>query len=196
MKKVNPLPLHRKTTNTLHYILLALLCILLPTICSGCTPNLPVDREDSQAKTNRSEKEMANERMQSVLDALDAQDADALKELFSDYALENADDLDGKIEELLDFYPGCNGGYEGNVPAHRTSDYGDITYVLTPKYSVTHNGEIYEMRLTMYIESDAQPERIGLHSIQVMTEDARPDGFKWRDEEDAPGVYVFSAGHP
>lgn len=30
-----------------------------------------------------------------------------------------------------------------------------------------------------------------MYSIQVMTEAAEPDGFKWRDEENAPGVYVL-----
>lgn len=162
-------------------------CLLLGNV-SGCGLN---GREEHLAESNRTEKEQADELMQSVLEALEARDAEALKELFSAYALENAYDLDGKIEELMDFYPGCNGGYEGNVRSHRTSDRGETVYVIMPKYTVTNDDKTYEMRFTTYIENDVEAERLGLHIIEVMTEEAKPDGFKWKDEEDEPGIYVL-----
>lgn len=145
----------KKTTGSVYHILLTLLCIFLCGTITGCSLS---DRGDFLARENRDEKKMADDTIQSVLNALDAKNTDALRKLFSEYALENS---------------------------------RDITYVLTPKYHITHEGQTYDMFLTMYIENDTQPERIGLHSIQVMTEDAKPEGFKWRDEEDAPGIYVL-----
>lgn len=53
------------------------------------------------------------------------------------------------------------------------------------------NEHTYELRITSYIENDKEPEKTGLYMIEVMTEEAKPEGFKWRDEEDAPGIYVL-----
>lgn len=178
----------KKIVKGLRCIVLGMTCCMLAGSVSGCGM---AGREDYLAETNRSEKEQANGLMQSVLDALEAGDAAALKELFSDYALENADDLDGKIAELMDFYPGCNGGYEGNVPTHVTSDYGKKVYVIMPEYTVTNDDETYQMSLIAQIENDVCPEKVGLYIIEVMTGEAEPEGFKWKDEEDAPGIYVL-----
>ena len=165
-----------------------ILCFLLGNI-SGC--GLFYDRGEYLAETNRTDKEMAEELMQSIIDALEAKDTEALKGLFSVYARENAYDLDGKIEELMDFYPGSEGGYEGNVCTHETAERGKKIYVIMVAYTVTHENETYEMSLTTQIENDMEPDKVGLYTIQVMTEEAEPDGFKWKDEEDAPGIYVL-----
>lgn len=162
-------------------------CLLLGNI-SGCASG---DRGEYLAQTNQTEKEQADKMMQSVLDALEAEDADGLKKLFSTYALEHAYDLDGKIEELMEFYPGCSGGYEGNIRSHETTDHGETIYVIMPQYTVTNGEESYQLRLTIYIENSVEDEKLGLYMIQVMTEEAKPDGFKWKDEEDEPGIYVL-----
>lgn len=162
-------------------------CLVLGNI-SGC--GIYYDRGEYLAETNRAEKKQADEIMQSVINALEAKDANELKGLFSVYARENAYDLDGKIEELIDFYPGCE-GYEGDVCIHETTDRGKKVYVIMPVYTVANGDETYEMSLVAQIENDVESEKVGLYTIQVMIEEAEPDGFKWKDDEDAPGVYVL-----
>lgn len=172
----------------LKWILLGVMSFMLFSNIFGCSAG---SREEYLSNTNRTDKQQAEEMMQEIINALEARDAEAIKELFSSYALENAYDLDGRIEELMDFYPGSNGGYEGNVRTHETTDYGDKIYVLMAKYTVTNDDETYQMRLTMETENDVNPEKVGLYMIQVMTEEAKPEGFKWKDEEDEPGIYVL-----
>lgn len=162
-------------------------CLMLGNI-SGCGVG---SQGDYLAETNQTEKEHADKMMQSVLDALEAGDAEGLKKLFSTYAQEHAYDLDGKIEELMEFYPGCDGGYEGNVRSHKTTDQGETVYVIMPKYTVKNGEESYQLRLTIYVENSVEDEKIGLYMIQVKTEEDKPDGFKWKDEEDEPGIYVL-----
>lgn len=189
MRKIEPsVRFRERIKRGLKCFLFGVMSVIIAGGVSGCSLG---DRGEYLAESNRTEKEQAGELMQSVIEALEAENAEALKNLFSVYARENSYNLDEKIQELIDFYPGSNGGYEGNVSTHRTADYGDIIYVITPKYTVTNDDESYEVRLTAYIENDVEAERVGLYSIQVMTEEAKPDGFKWRDEEDAPGVYVL-----
>lgn len=179
----------RKAVKCIRYLVLSMAgCILFGNIF-GC--GAAGGRGGNPVETDRSEEEIADELIQSVIDALEAEDSEALKGLFSEYALKNAHDLDEKIKELISFYPGSNGGYTGNVPSHRTSDYGEITYVITPAYKVINDEEMYEICITAYVENDTEPERVGVHIIQVMMQEAEPDGFKWKDEEDDPGIYVL-----
>lgn len=174
--------------NGLKFILFVLLGCMLSGNMIGCVPG---GRGEYVAKQNRKEKEEADKMMKSIMEALEEEDKDALKELFSDYALENAETLDENIDELINFFPGCEDGYKGNVSTHRTSDYGEITNVIMAKYTVTNGDDTYELHITFYVENDKKPEKIGLYIIEVMTEEGKPEGFKWRDEEDAPGIYVL-----
>lgn len=130
--------------------------------------------------------------MKSIIEALEDKDEKALKELFSKYAIENTDNLDEKIEELIEFYPGSDGGYTGNATMHKTAEYGDIIKVISTHYKVKDSSQNYKMTITTYVENDIDSDKIGLYSIEVLIPDADYDGFKWRDEEDAPGIYIWN----
>lgn len=171
-----------------YIFLVAISCILFGNIV-GCGQTT---KGRMLAKQYNSDKEHADALFEVVTEALEEEDVEAIKELFSLYALENSEDLEEKIGELIEFYPGCNGGYEVVVPTHEsTEQYGIKEYIIYPKYHVTNDGELYDLRLTVYMENDVEPNKEGLYSIQVMTDGAWPEGFKWRNEEDAPGVYVL-----
>lgn len=163
-------------------------CMLFWNII-GCSPTT---RGEYLAKQNKSDQEHAAELFEAVTDALETEDTEAIKKLFSPYALENSEDLEEKIQALMEFYPGSNGGYKVVVPTHEsTQQYGVKKYVICPKYTITNDDEVYQMRLTVYVQNDEEPDKEGVYMIQVMTEDAWPEDFKWKDEEDAPGVYVL-----
>lgn len=168
-------------------VLIISYCILIGSM-TGCHFS---SREDYLARSNRSDNEQAEETRQSIIDVLEAQDAEGLKALFSKYALENVEDLDEKIEELIAFYPGCNGGFDGMYDTHESTNYGVQTKVLNGTYTVINNDQKYSLNFTIQLRNDEEPEKIGLHLIEVMTEEAMPEGFKCKDEEDAPGIYVL-----
>ena len=180
--------LHIISGKALKRIASVMLCCVVLMNISGCGNE---SREDSLAKNAKNEDEQSEEMMQSIIDVLEAQDAEALKELFSPYALEHIENLDGKIEELLEFYPGCNGGYEGYCNSERAANYGDITLILTGAYTITNDEQKYEVRFITMPQNDEEPDKVGLYLIEVMTEEEKPEGFKWRNEEDEPGIYVL-----
>ncbi len=163
------------------------ICIMFMSM-SGCNFG---SRLEYLEKTNRSEQEQADTKAKSITDALEAKDAESLKALFSTYAIENAKDLDEKIEELIEFYPGCNGGFEGGCSSRESSDYGVKTKVLNGVYTVTNDNQSYYLIFTIQSRNDKEPEKTGLHLIEVMTEEAMPEGFKWKNQKNDPGVYVL-----
>lgn len=168
-------------------LLLLMLCMLFMSM-SGCVYK---NRGEYLGKVAQSEDKQSDAMMQSIIDALETQDKDALKALLSPYALEHAEDLDEKIEELMEFYPGSEGGFDGYNVSKKSANYGVISLMLDGVYDVSSNGEEYEVNFVMYPRNDEEPEKIGLYLIEVMTEEAKPEGFKWKNEEDAPGIYVL-----
>lgn len=49
----------------------------------------------------------------------------------------------------------------------------------------------YEIMHTILLREDTEPDKIGLYSIQVMESEEWPEGLKWREENDDPGVFVL-----
>ena len=155
---------------------------------TGCEK---ISREELLAPRQSDEDRQSDEMMQSIVDALDAEDAEALKELFSPYAQEEIADLDEKIEELIAYYPGSEGGFEGHNVSKKSANRGIISLALLGRYTVKYDGGEYRIRFVTYPQNDEEPEKIGLYLIEVMTEEAKPEGFKWKDETDVPGIYIL-----
>lgn len=163
-------------------------CLLIG-LMTGCT--VASSRGEYMMKKSHTDKEKANVVMDSLTEALDKRDVESVKELFSKYALENSDNLDGKIEELMDYYPGYDGEYEVTVSSMEHMDRGVGWHALYAMYDLSKGEQSYEIMLTILSREDREPDKIGLYSIQVMTDEAAPEGFKWREENDAPGVFVL-----
>ncbi len=153
---------------------------------SGCNPE---SAGEYRARVIRDEQNMADEMMQAIIDALEEQDVKAMKEMFSTYAIEHAENLDEKIAKIMEFYPGSNEGYEGNCSSMGGKYYSRL--ILYGTYDVMNDGQVYEIRFITMPHNDEEPDKVGLYLIEVMTEEAKPEGFKWKNEEDEPGIYVL-----
>ncbi|WP_075720781.1 DUF5104 domain-containing protein [Roseburia sp. 499] len=146
--------------------------------------------EEYRAKVIREDEDMGEKMMQSIVDALEKQDKEALKELFSPYALEHAENLDEKSEKLLEFYQGSDSKREGELySAEGGKNYG--IWILDSGYTLENDGQEYQVRVITIPKYDEEPDKVGLYLIEVMTEEAKPEGFKWRNEDDEPGIYVL-----
>jgi hypothetical protein len=87
------------------------------------------------------DRELANARMEQIADALNDQDAAALKAMFSPYALEQAVDIDERLDYLLSFFP--NGGVTWEydvVGGDSTRSDGKWTELLPAYYTVSADG--------------------------------------------------------
>ncbi len=188
MKKIKLHIINGKRESNWRKIGLIVLSSVLLLGISGCTGG---SRIEHMARKAKAYDEQSDAMMESIVDALEEQDAEALKELFSPYALEESENLDEKIEELMEFYPGSEGGFEGNCISSRGANYGEIILILRGTYKVIGDNQEYQVRFVVSPQNDEEPEKTGLHLIQVMTEEAKPEGFKWRNEEDEPGIYVL-----
>lgn len=102
-----------------------------------------------------------------LVDAIERKDAQAIKDKFSPYAQNNIDNMDEKIDRLIEEFPGWNDEYEITDTHERWSNHGKITYMLTPSYDFDIDGKAYRMRIIYYTESDEDESKLGYYSIQI-----------------------------
>lgn len=84
-----------------------------------------------------------------LVDAIKRKDAQAIKDKFSLYAQDNIDNLDAKIDRLIEDFPGWNDDYEVTDTFERWSNHGKITYMLTPSFDFDVDDKTYRMRIIL-----------------------------------------------
>ena len=171
-------------------------------LCSGCLngrydPNLSIGEQIKTRHYDHNAKDFGkNELLDEILDASYEQDSDRILELFSDHALEEDENLEDEITLYLESFPedidelynrGCS---EFGSHNRGSSEY---FYLYQPVVWIKcDNGDVYLLEV-IWIEGDSEnPERQGIHSIQLISMKAYEDNdYTIHREDDRPGVYVY-----
>jgi hypothetical protein len=151
--------------------------------------------------------QQAGARMEQIAEAVNSQDTAALEALFSSRAVEQATDLDQRLDYFLSFFP--NGGLtweQDRVGSKvRVDSSGKKTELLDARYTVSADGNDYWLVFKDFTVNDAiDPENVGLYALGVTpwTEDVHSGPaqllFAWSGsidmegpgEKGYPGVYV------
>ena len=91
----------------------------------------------------------------------------------------------------INFYPGAEGGYEGAAASSESNDYGTKTHSLELIIDVENQVPSYRMIVSIYMQEDYDPSKIGVHLIEVYYPDQVSKGFKHKNSNSIPGVYVL-----
>jgi len=113
---------------------------------------------------------IAKGRFEKVIEALENQDKDALKTLFSKQVLNEADDFDSNIEQLFDFVQGEIDSWEklsGNL-AFTSNDHGHKTKQINSYYFVNTDKQKYFFLLTDHSVDTDNPDNVGLYLLLVV----------------------------
>lgn len=140
-----------------------------------------------------------NETVDALFAAMDAGDADAIYDLFAPAVRKNVPELDARITELLEVWPGstdlnlrdgemASGGGE-RKHGHRASWAEQV-------FPVISQGQEFVCLVNLMYENDMDEEQIGVQQVILMNLDTRYalmhdlDGFS--DEPEEPGLYVMT----
>lgn len=153
------------------------------------------------------ENQQGDARMEQIADAVNSQDADALKALFSSRALEQATDLDQRLNYFLSFFP--NGGltWERDVvgSSAKVDSHGNETELLEAHYKVSADGNEYWVLFKDFtVNESIDPQNVGLYGLGVAPWSEHPQSgpeeplFAWAGsiqmdgdgENGYPGVFV------
>lgn len=125
-----------------------------------------------------------------VIAALDDQNADALKALFSKNARESIEDMDFKIALLLKRYKGKSKSvkYDRNFPVVTEDKEKGIKRIETYYVVKTDGGNIDFMYLQVVAKDDEDPDEIGISSMmyspeiwQITMDDSNRGYYLWVD---------------
>lgn len=149
---------------------------------------------------------LAAERMGEIVEAVNSQDAAALKGMFTDYALtEYSAEIDDGLEYLLFLFPDGDLVWEDpkyQSPVSQSFDDRKRMIMVPALYDVSAGGKDYWLFFSYYIVNDIDPANIGIYGIGVAprteTKSSGPEGvfFAWAGsvsghrDNDPPGVYI------
>ncbi len=176
-------------------IKVVLCCVILCMNLGGCIK--PMSRGERLTKELGSDQQISDRMMEDIAAALDAGDADALKEQFSEEALGDATDLDQQIADLMNFYQGTMTDFSGHASSDTLTKYGeDEEKRFVGYYTLVTNKESYRVAyeyICIYKEDKAKE---GLRSLELITQEFYENEintvgpYQWQAPSKGFGVYI------
>lgn len=169
-------------------IFLIIASVLLISACSSVKNT--VDGANGEITQNDNHPRDEKEYKDKVIAALDNQNADDLKALFSKNARESIEDMDFKIALLLKRYKGKSKSvkYDRNFPVVTEDKEKGIKRIETYYVVKTDGGNIDFMYLQVVAKDDEDPDEIGISSMmyspeiwQITMDDSNRGYYLWVD---------------
>ena len=179
----------KKATLTMLYLLM----ILSTTFClTGCKSreqrlNEETEYEETQMKTVR----------EKVIRCIKKDDKEGLKKLFSKSAQKDIEDLDGKIDEMLEAFKGESivSIKSEPVDSSRTYDYGKKSITIYGDYELNlDNGKKYILLISYCDTDDENKSSVGIFKLTLLTfsNEMLPEDFRMGSSVDDHGIFIYT----
>lgn len=154
-----------------------IILLLIASMFFLCSCSLGGSRVQMLNKDNDEGK--ADARLEQIIEAIKNKDKDSLKKIFSKQAINEAEDLDGRIDYLFDFV-------QGNIESWETIVHGNAYE------SINHGSRIKKSSSWYYVNTDKQkylfffldntidtdhPENVGVYMLQVIKAEDKETQF-------------------
>ena len=108
--------------------------------------------------------------MDEIIEALENQDKDALKKMFSRQALNEVEDFDGSMDNLFDFFQGKFDSWEklSGPTVFESNNYGHKTKEVSSYFYVNTDKQKYFFLLRDYPVDTDHPDNVGIYMILVV----------------------------
>lgn len=162
-------------------MLLLLISILFLSSCSfGGSKMMIFDDSDKKA----------DDRMEQLLETIKNKDKDALKAMFSIQALNEANEFDGSMEYLFEFFQGRVDSWKRDrFTSETSSEYGKKSVMLVSWYTVTTDKDKYIFFVIDYTKDTINSDNAGLYTLRVIKAADEATQFSaWQDMKVA-GIY-------
>lgn len=168
-----------------HKLIVCSIFIIVILIMSSCSGG-----SRTEMYNNDSDDKLADARLEQVIEAIKGKDKESIKAMFSAKALEEADDINGGTDYLIDFFQGEVKSTESDgLIVDELTDNGNNTKEVKSFYIVETNEQKYLFFLLVYTEDTGNPENVGLYALRVIkAEDEETQFTSWQDMAIA-GIY-------
>ena len=179
-----------KKTFSIVCIIIVMSILLLALTSCGLELSNPLLRRVT--RYNDAEKELAEK----ACTAIQNQDAEALRELFSEGAIKRVPNLSNDIDKLLSLFGTDIVSFDTGLPFDSGSiEGGERVTDATCLATITTSDKEYTLNLSMRVEDTVHPEEIGLNYILVYMPEQRPYVILLNNAN-REGIQVFSLDEP
>ena len=134
----------------------------------------------------------AQELIETVLKAIQDEDHQKLKSLFSQTTLNQLQSFDESVDELFYYFQGSVESFDdGAGPFVSTTKEDNLVFQLMESSFVVKT-DVCEYRFAMQYITKGHPENIGITSLYVIrtTDDENLDYMYWGDGKFTPGIHI------
>ena len=135
-----------------------------------------------------------NKRLEALLEAIQEEDREGLKAMFSPRAIEEAEDFDAGMDYLLSMFQGEVQSWEipggGGGPVRESIRPNGRSVSIRARYTVVTDQDTYTFLMLDYLMDTLEPDREGLYTLRVIRqadEETQPAWY-WEDII-LPGIY-------
>ena len=179
-----------KKTFSIACIVIVISILLLALTSCGLELSNPLLRRVT--RYNDAEKELAEK----ACTAIQNQDAEVLRELFSEGAIKRVPNLSNDIDKLLSLFGTDIVSFDTGLPFDSGSiEGGERVTDATCLATITTSDKEYTLSLSMRVEDTVHPEEIGLNYILVYMPEQRPYVILLNNAN-REGVQIFSLDEP
>ena len=135
--------------------------------------------------------EKAEVHVKQVIEALQNRNKDALRAMFSKKALTEAEDIDGRMDYLFDFFQGKvisldpqgDGGSD-------TIDFGHEIKEMKAWFYINTDKQKYLIYIFEYVVDTDHPDNVGLYMLQIIKAEDRDKEFDIGQDTLCAGIYM------
>ncbi len=136
------------------------------------------------------EDKKADARMEQIVSALKGKDKEALKSLFSNKALDEANSFDNEINDLFDLLQGDIISWERDGWASDESiESGKKSLMIRFAINVSTDKDVYRFFVIDYNMDTINPDNQGIYMLELIKDYGEKDLESWQDRMRA-GIYI------
>ena len=174
----------------------ALLCLLMILSTAFCLEGCK-SREQRLSEETAYEDVQMNAMNKKVVKYINEKDKEGLKKLFSKSAQKDIEDLDGKIDEMLEAFKGESIVSVKSEPidSSRTYDYGKKSITIYGDYELNlDNGKKYILLISYCDTDDENKGSVGIFKLTLLTfsNEMLPEDFRMGSSVDDHGIFIYT----
>ena len=174
----------------------AILCLLLILSTAFCLAGCKSREQRLNEETEYEETQMKAVR-EKVIRYIKKDDKEGLKKLFSKSAQKDIEDLDGKIDEMLEAFKGKSivSVKSEPVDSSRTYDYGKKSITIYGDYELNlDNGNKYILLISYCDTDDENKSSVGIFKLTLLTfsNEMLPEDFRMGSSVDDHGIFIYT----
>ena len=142
----------------------------------------------------KSDDQIAKEKLDAVLQALEIEDSEALKKLFSPKAISESDNFENDLQALFDYFDGVTVSVGEYSPLHvsKKRDEDLERKIIYSTYDIQTDKQTYRIAMQDIIYNTYEENNVGIYSLYIiiMSEDTDPTYAYNGDGKYTPGINI------